>query len=167
MAPVLNESEASPGPAHKMFVRWRKLRIEAGTQLFKFTEHPLFTGGRISPWWAFVSGGPAGDPGLDGVVSAARRSGRPVGDFIRDWFAVMVEWNALSVTQSGLWRVQRVRLLEPVFGFYGPCQRVIGNRQPLAHPLQDQSAFAGGALQLYIPNLSGEHVMGVGLDLVS
>jgi hypothetical protein len=165
---LLNEDATSPGMGHKMFVHpLRRLRIEASTQLFKFTGNPLMTGGSLSPWWAFVDSGPLGDPGLDGVLRAIRLSGQLPEQFVREWFAVMTDWNTLKISQSGFLRIQRIRLLSPVFGFYGPCQRVHDKNQPLAHPTQDQSILPGGAMQLCIPGLTGTHAIGVGLDLIS
>lgn len=164
---VLNESLSSPGVSHANFVRWQKVRIEQGTELFKFTEHGLFAGGAVSPWWAYVRGGQQpGDPGLDAVLGRARQVGGGLEACIRDSFAVMFGWNAMKNTQSGLVRVQRVRLLVPAIGFHGPCRRMPGKTPPLASPEKDQDWFAGGAMQLYIPNLTGEHVMGTGLNML-
>ncbi|MBX3409370.1 MAG: hypothetical protein KF859_05740 [Phycisphaeraceae bacterium] len=176
---VLNETLSSPGMHIANFVpgQCQKVRIEQGTELFKFTDgvnkisgeglvHGLFTGGAVSPWWAYVRGGQQpGDPGLDGLLNKASGTGCGLADFARAQFAVMFGWNTMKNCQSGLIRVQRVRLLLPVYGFYGPCRRAINDQVPLAKPGK-QDWFAGGAMQLYIPNLTGEHVMGTGLNML-
>src|SRR5205085_738312 len=81
----------------------RRLELPAGTRLFKFTGHALFgqagaAGRWTTPWWALVEPRPdLDDPGLDAVLDAARRSGRPLVQYVRDAYAVMFAWNTLAL----------------------------------------------------------------------
>lgn len=158
---ILNDSETSPGTDFKHFVSYRKVLIPAGTSLCKFTQYDTFPGGSrgVSPWWAFEHPGPSGDRGIDAVLAEARRSDRPIAEFLRDVYAVMFAWNAMGLSQSGLLRLVLIETKVDVYGFHGPTQRVFGKAPPLKSPAQADTRFPGGAFQLYVPNLGGEHVI--------
>lgn len=164
---VNSDMKNLPGWAHRFFTRWRRIEFPAGTKLFKFTEHQLYDLGRTTPWWALLDGDPAlHDPGLDEVLAQARRSGRPLREFVRDAYAVMFDWNSLSSRELGMLRVQYARLLKPAVGFHGPTSVVGGNAPPLAYPPRDQRKFPGGAYQVLLPNMSGGELAGTGISLL-
>ena len=161
----------SGGTAHRTL-------LPAGTDLYKFTGFdavPNKAGASYSPWWAAVTSLlDISDPGLDGHIAAAKTAGLPMLIYARNKFAVMLGWNSLGNTQSGMAKVVRIRLLQAVYGFGGRTQRqrekvdpnrVVGtvnvNKSPLKLPI-----FMGGAYQLYIPNLTGATVQVVGSNLI-
>ncbi|MBC7771559.1 MAG: hypothetical protein H7210_03590 [Pyrinomonadaceae bacterium] len=167
MAKILNETRFSPGPEHANFSWWKRIFLEPGTRLCKFTEHALYPGRGVSPWWALDAAGPSGDPGFTSILEGARRSGRPLTEFFRDVYAVKFEWNSLSLSQNGLLRLQRMKLVEPVYAFHGQVAAVPGKRPPLANPGKDQQRFPGGAFQVVIPGLTSAHMLGTGFNLLS
>jgi len=166
MDKVLNEGNLSPGPRHANFTRWRKILLEPGTRLCKLTEFDLYPGGNVSPWWALDQPGVGDDPGFTAVLESARRSGRPLAEFLRDAYAVMFEWNGLFIAQNGLLRVQRIKLVKPVYAFHGPVAKVPGKRPPMVSPANDQQYFPGGAFQVMIPGLTSAHMIGSGYHLL-
>ncbi|MCY3001269.1 MAG: hypothetical protein NTV21_05640, partial [Planctomycetota bacterium] len=153
-----------PGGAHRNFVlggryakpgqRLRRVLLAEGTRLAKFTDANLFHGGRVSPWWVFDRRVSGLDAGLDSVLQLARASGRPLTDCIRDMYAVMFEWNSLALLNTPFLRIQRIKLTCDAYAFHGPAAPVDGNRPPLASASSVPRPFSGGALQLYIPNLT-------------
>jgi hypothetical protein len=170
----------------------RRTLLPAGHELYKFTGYgvmPTRPGGGISPWWASVLSLPGHpDPGLDGHLAAAAAAELPVLDYAREAFAVMLNWNALGLLQAGLAKVERIRLTQPVYGFAGACQRMLeslgeaGERRRMRHkttaggktlvrhawksPTHNPPTFMGGAIQIYIPNLTTGHVTTVRALLV-
>ena len=181
--PVLNDSLVflhEPANVQAAFVgkSARRTLLPAGLELYKFTGYdavPQRAGANYSPWWAPVNPLPGTpDPGLDGHVAAAKATGLPMLAYAREVFAVMLGWNSLGVPQSGLAKVVRVRLTQPVYGFAGLCQRmrevvpahrVVGRVNVHQSPLHPPT-FAGGAYQLYIPNLTAAHLLAVGSNLI-
>ena len=101
------------------------------------------------------------------MLARVRQAGRPAADVVRDAFAVMFEWTALSRRALGLPRIQYARLLEPVYAFHGQTSPVAGKRAPLAYPGENQQPFPGGACQVLIPNITGEHLKGDGICLLT
>ncbi|MGL4421344.1 MAG: hypothetical protein ACRCZF_11805, partial [Gemmataceae bacterium] len=82
-------------------------------------------------------------------------------------FAVMFEWNGLSISQLGMARIQRVRLTEPVYGFLGQCQRMPNDAAPLASSGGAGTGYLpGGGYQLWIPNLTSKSFIGSGMNIV-
>jgi hypothetical protein len=164
---ILNaDLKACPAPAYRNFKKWQKVELAVGTRLFKFTGHNLFEGG-TTPWWALEApNAKLHDPGLDAMLAAARASRRPIGEYVRDAYAVMYEWNSLSQVALGMVRVQYGRLIKPVFAFHGQASAVRGKAPPVAYPPKDQQSFPGGAYQLYIPNLSNGELVGDRIDLI-
>ncbi|HVK15271.1 MAG TPA: hypothetical protein VM597_41410 [Gemmataceae bacterium] len=181
--PVLNESLVfihEPESVQAAFVgkAARRTLLPAGLELYKFTGFdvtPGRAGAHYSPWWAAVqplAGTP--DPGLDGHVAAARASGLPMLTYAREAFAVMLGWNALALLQSGLAKVVRIGLTQPVYGFGGSCQRmreavpagrVVGRLNVHKSPLNPPT-FRGGAYQFYVPNLTAAHLRPLGSSLI-
>jgi hypothetical protein len=173
----------------------RRTLLPAGTDLYKFTGYgvmPTRPGGAMSPWWASVrplAGHP--DPGLDGHIAAAEAAGQTVLEYAREAFAVMLNWNTLGQPATGLAKVERIRLRESVYGFAGACQRMreslspekdgsankryqrkltAGGKEIVMHawksPTHSPPTFTGGAIQIYIPNLTTAHIDAVGMHLV-
>ncbi len=144
----------------------RRTLLPAGTALYKFTQWAVSnaSGARVTPWWASVA--PlAGfdDPGLSGHLAAAQQSGMTVLEYARHQFAVMFEWNTLggpAAGQHGLARVERVRLTAPVYGFAGRCQQMWESPRAAqkGRILRQPVVWRGGAVQLYIPNLTTTQV---------
>lgn len=173
--PVLNEElcflHVHPGdPARTAQVQAafvgktaRRTPLPAGTALYKFTQFAV-SGPRVTPWWASVTPLPGfGDPGLDGHLAAARAAGLTVLEYARQRFAVMFEWNTLggpAAGQHGLARVERVRLTAPVYGFAGLCQQMWESPRAAqkGRILRQPVVWRGGAVQLYIPNLTPAQV---------
>jgi hypothetical protein len=179
--PELNEGLAfnrAPAGVRAAFVGGtaRRTRLPAGTGLYKFTAFDLYPVGRdgtgsagrpVSPWWCRVDPDPAaGDRGLDGFLADAAAAGLPPAEYARRALAVMFAWNGLTLPGTGLLRVQRVRLLVPVYAFAGRCQRMPNDRAPLYRPPAGAPALAGGAIQLWIPNLTADHVLATGVNLI-
>lgn len=170
----------------------RRTLLPAGHELYKFTGYgvmPTRAGGDVSPWWASVVPLPGHpDPGLDGHLAAAAAAGLPVIEYAREAFAVMLNWNTLGVVQTGLAKIERIRLTQPVYGFAGACQRMReslgagGERRRMAHkttaggkplvreawksPEHRPPTFMGGAVQIYLPHLTTAHVTALGAYLV-
>jgi hypothetical protein len=172
--PILNENvvfSREPAGAQAAFVNRSAHRIQlpARTRLYKLTGYgTVSTNDRFSPWWALVIPMPGtNDPGLDGHITAAAAAGQSMLEYGRAKFAVMLQWNALGNTQSGLAKVVEISLKQPVYAFGGfnqrmretvPAGRVVGtlnvHRSPLNPPIQ-----MGGAYQYYIPNLTGTEAL--------
>lgn len=181
--PVLNETlvfahEPAGVQAAVVGKSARRTLLMSGMELYKFTGYdvvPNRAGSNYSPWWAAIVPLPGTpDPGLDGHVAAAQAAGLSMLEYARETFAVMLGWNSLGIPQSGLAKVVRIRLTQPVYGFGGLCQRmretinpkrVIGKVNPRQSPMNPPT-FMGGAYQLYIPNLTAAHVHGIGMSLI-
>lgn len=181
--PVLNETLAfgkdAPAYVRAAFVGQtaRRYLFPQGTRLYKFTAFGFFPVGRdgtgaagaaVSPWWCSVDPIPGtDDTGLDGLIAAAKAAGVPTVEYARERLAVMFGWNALADTQLGLAKVLRVVLTQPVYGFYGKCQRMPNDRAPLQKPPAGQPAsLAGGAYQIWIPNLTADYFTATGTSLL-
>jgi hypothetical protein len=108
------------------------------------------------------------DPGLDGFLAAAKAAGVPAAEFARQYLAVMFGWNALSDKQLGLGRIQRIRLLEPVYGFHGRARPQRNDRYPTQRsPVAATPGWLrGGAIQAWIPNLTSRVMIGTAVCLV-
>ena len=160
--PVLNDTlvfQHEPPGVQAAFVRKaaRRTLLPAGLELYKFTGFdviPSRAGANYSPWWAAVQPLPGtADPGLDGHVAAARTAGQSMLAYARETFAVMLGWNALSLPQTGLARVVRIQLTQPVYGFGGLCQRMREAVPPnrvvgRVNNSRSTPIFMGGAYQL-------------------
>jgi hypothetical protein len=164
---ILNEKLLRcPDDKARFFKRWRRIELGSGTRLFKFTSFALFDAGMTTPWWALEQPRPAlRDPGLDQFLARARASGVPLSEFVRDAYSVMLMWkNSLSVPNLGLLRIQYARLIEPVYCFHGPASPVGRNRQSW-EPASNH--HPGGAMQVLIPNVTGDRLVGAGISLIS
>lgn len=174
--PALNESLVfghTPEWVRKAFQNSnaRRHKFDVGWELFKFTQFEAFQpdragnralGAPLSPWWCSmlpVPGTPI--PGLDQLIEEARNLGLTLLEYAREYLAVMHSWNSLADTQIGLAKLQKVRLIKPVYGFYGKVQRQANDRVPLRNPgrLGGRAFLAGGAIQIWIPNLTADYAM--------
>ncbi|HMP03192.1 MAG TPA: hypothetical protein PKD86_17645 [Gemmatales bacterium] len=156
----------------------RRHEFAAGWELFKFTGFEAFQPDRrgnrslgtpLSPWWCSILPVPGTDiPGLDDYRSQADQLGLSMLEYAREYLAVMHSWNSLADTQMGLAKIQKVKLQKPVYGFYGKVQRQANDRVPLRQPgrLGGRSFLAGGAIQIWIPNLTSEFAMPCGTIMV-
>lgn len=122
----------------------RKLPLLAGRELYKFTQHPLYSEVGVTPWWSAVVPVLPGDTGLDQLLKRAEHSGNTGSELSRARNAVSHAWKN---TMSGL---LRAKLTSTVFGFAGRVAH-----QPYDDdPAKKNVFFIGGAIQLWIPNLS-------------
>lgn len=121
----------------------------AGTQFYKFTDRPLLgSGSYVTPWWSGVDPLDSSDPGLNGVHARAQDLGVDPAKFARARSAVTLQWNSMT----GLLVVQ---LIQPVCGFVGRCSH---QRMDAGDP---KVVFIGGGWQVYVPNLTPNHVLQV------
>lgn len=178
--PVLNEDlvfNHAPRGVRSAFVNSsaRRHRFDAGWELFKFTGYRVFSPdnkGRIapiSPWWCSVHPVPSTIiPGLDQLLQEASRLGLTPLDYAREFLAVQHGWNSLADVQLGLARIQKLRLLQPVYGFYGLVNPQVNDRLRLKKPARrgESSLFRGGAIQIWIPNLTTEYAIPTGIHFV-
>lgn len=124
-----------------------KVLLQPGHQLYKFTQYELFDDGKASPWWSSVIPINSADTGLDVLLERAGRLQTTAAEFARARNAVTRQWNSMS----GL---LLAALTVPVYGFAGR----------VAHqPFDERAAynnvvFIGGAIQLWIPNLTALHI---------
>jgi hypothetical protein len=144
--------------------------LPAGFGLFKFSGYGVIgtrAGAGFSPWWTGVETIPGTDhPGLDGVLAQARQSGMPTVEFARKYYAVKSEWNALGIGQLGMAKILRGHLTQPVYGFVGRCQRMNDEKGPVIQDQHKMHVLAGGAWQIYIPNLTADFFSPTGMYLV-
>jgi hypothetical protein len=144
--------------------------LPAGFGLFKFSGYgvmPTRSGAGFSPWWTGIDAIPGTDhPGLDGVLDLAKKSGLPTVEFARKYYAVKSEWNALGIGQLGMAKVLRGQLTQPVVGFVGRCQRMNDERGKVTEDQHKMHVLAGGAWQIFIPNLTADYFLPTGMYLV-
>jgi hypothetical protein len=182
--PVLNDTydfgRDAPGSVKAAFENQTAKRhlFSQGTELYKFTEFEMFqpdaqgnrgVGARVSPWWCSVLPLSTDDLGLDGLIAAARQANKSALEFAREWLAVKYSWNALASSQLGLAKVQRIRLLKPIYGFFGKVQRQANDKVPLHKPGRTggRASLMGGGTQIFIPGLTAEHFLQVAVLLLS
>jgi len=147
---VLNESltwqaaiQQDPRIAATFVSRPQKILLQAGHQVYKFTEFSLYGPNGVTPWWSSVTPVLPGDTGLRGLQEGAERLGVEASEFARVRNAVSLGWsNSMS-------QLLRAHLTVRVYAFAGPAagQHV---DSPVGSP---KVLFIGGAIQLYIPQL--------------
>jgi len=131
----------------------RKILLDAGHELYKFTSHPLLGSPKgITPYWFSLS--PLeGDRGLAGLMHDAETVHTEAKDFARARAAVAPQWgNSMS-------NLLRARLMTSAYAFVGqaagqPCEDDPPSAQPMARVF-----LIGGAMQLWIPNLTTASIM--------
>jgi len=121
----------------------QKLLLHPGLQLYKFSQYDLFRDGKATAWWSSVEPMNNFDTGLEKLLERAEGTGRSQTEFARARNAVTHQWNSMS----GLLLTS---LMSPVYAFVG---------RVAAQPYDERSAysnvvFIGGAVQLWIPNLT-------------
>lgn len=174
---VLNSNfdfSRAPAEIQEAFARTTSVfptELKAGTRLFKATGYDLYgpdAKGRralhddLTSWWStkdpLVVNGLA-FPGLEETLLRARANGGNVEAWWRKHFAVAHDWNALVVKQLGLVRILIVRLRKPVIGFAGVIRQQDRARVTERWISTGRSkVLAGGEPQLWIPNLTSEHL---------
>ena len=122
-------------------------KLAIGHQLYKFTEHSLVYRGKVTPWWSSVLPINSSDTGLAVLLERAKRLGVNPNYFSRVRNAVTEEWNSMD-------RLLRVTLRVPVYGFVGPTADQKVNKKKTSRNV----VWIGGATQLWIPNLTLQHV---------
>ena len=121
-----------------------KRLFNGGHQFFKFTKYVQLTGS-ISPWWSSVEPINDSDMGLEGLMKRAGRLGVTANSLARARNSVTKEWNSMT-------DLLIVRLRVSAFGFVG---------RVAAQPVTERSkkvVFIGGALQVWIPDLTLTHI---------
>lgn len=110
----------------------------------------LFHNGKATPWWSSVVPINPADTGLDVLLERAARLKTSAASFARARNAVTQQWNSMS----GLLVAET---MTPVYAFVGRVAH-----QPYdERPEFSNVVFIGGAIQLWIPNLTASHVRGV------
>lgn len=158
----------------------RRVLLPAGHRLYKFSGYDIIPVARdgtgtlgtpISPWWASVEPFPGtDDPGLDGHIAAAQANNQTMLEYARRAFAVMYSWNTLSIPQSGFAKVLRIVIKQSVYGFMGHNQRmpddVEGLRAQMGVP-SGRASLMGGAVQIWIPNLTADYYTAMGTSMLT
>lgn len=151
----------------------RNVRLSRGFELYKFTNitYPMKDGvGRITAWWSPVQPYEL-DTGLQMRLQLAKRLGVHPAELTRVVAAVSEDWNFLSF-------ILRAQLRKEVHALWGQCasQPRIDDRSRPRLVRDDQrgeairtgqgealhlttSSVPGRAWQLYIPNLTDEHIV--------
>jgi len=182
--PILNEDvkfNLLPDGIRNPFVgkSARRVLLPAGHRLYKFSGYDIIAvtpdgrgtvGKPISPWWASVEPFPGtDDPGLDGHIAAAQAKNQTMLAYARQVFAVMYSWNTLSIPQSGFAKVLRIMLTQSVYGFMGHNQRMPDDIEGLHAQLGvrgTRPSLMGGAVQIWIPNLTAEYYTALGTSIL-
>lgn len=132
-----------------------KFQLSVQTRLYKWTNRPLETGSGISPWWFFVENTrlPSGAiaDGFRVTEERARRLGRTHRELARARGAISDEFRN---TMSELLVIQTA---VPAWAFVG---RTSGQPEFAKEWAEAQHVILiGGAMQLWIPNLTRQHVI--------
>lgn len=126
----------------------KKVSLPAGTSLFRFSGHD-----GISPWWSETAD-------LLGILYAAKASGKPLFQYMRESSAVLRKWYKNSMNSLFI-----ANLTQPVYGFRG----VIGPQNEAAAYMDPKNKaykqrftkpvyFRGGNGQVYIKGLTQSHL---------
>ncbi len=134
--------------------RPEKILVKSGVRLYKWSNRPLVSAGRISPWWSFVESHPLPSgrlaEGFRMAEARARRLGRSHRTFDRSRAAIS---DAFGNTMTDL---LVVALLTDAWALAGQA-----SGQPEFSPEHAdlQHVFLiGGAYQVWIPGLAPPHV---------
>ena len=123
----------------------RKVLFVSGYEFYKFTQYPLSRHGEVTPWWSSVKPTGPKDTGLDILLERSERMAVNPTTFARARNAVTNQWNSMT----GL-LIAKLRV--PVYGFVGYVR----------HQKMDEGisnvVFIGGAVQVWIPNLTTAHI---------
>ncbi len=149
--PLLNEVLELPPHAAATFVggRARKVVLAGDRELYKFSSFPMQSAkGVITPWWASVEPLDVGDPGLSGLLERSGRASVDPKDFARARSAVSNDWNDLE-------NLIRAVLTQSVWCWIGECAH---QRMDNTRPDMGNVVYIGGAWQIYLPNLTVNHI---------
>ena len=130
----------------------RRLLLPLGIRLWKWTDHEVLPGRRVSPWWLPLE--PERVEGFENAINLRElerqitlREGGPRST-LRPALAILPEWN-------GMQRMLIVNLLIPAFGFAGfAAMQQMNDLENQPMPV----FLAGGHPQLFIPNLTSDHI---------
>ena len=125
----------------------RKILLATGDELYKFTQYDLIHNGKVTPWWSSVKPIDSNDTGLEGLLERSGRLGTTSADFARARNAVTKQWNSMN----GL---LLAALTSPAYAFVGRVAHQRFDDRPEYHNV----VFIGGAIQLWIPNLTAAHI---------
>ena len=134
--------------------------LPAGMKLYKFNDFMTLHGpdnNNLSPWWSPYDSFKH-DAGWDQKIKMARANGISVREWGRLTSAVKENWNSLSY-------LLEITLKVPVYGFFGGFAQMArqdaGSTSKVAtgEGRGGSKNLHGGATQLYIPNLTADHVL--------
>jgi hypothetical protein len=155
---ILNESlrfaDVDPTVKRAFLCPPDKMLIAPRVRLYKWTSRPLTDGSRITPWWSIVESTrlPSGMMAEGFLVAEERaaRLGKSHRTFARARAAISDQFGN---TMANLLLIE---INQPVWGFAGQAsgQREFADDRPdLRHVF-----LIGGANQVWVPNLTLEHV---------
>jgi len=125
----------------------QKVLLQLGHRLYKFTQYELLHQGRATAWWSSVKPINSADTGLETLLERAARLGTSPAEFARARNAVTKQWNSMN----GL---LLAALTSPVYALVGR----VAHQQFDERPEYSNVAFIGGAIQLWILNLTAQHI---------
>lgn len=148
------ENAAENAKVNQAFLNGKaeKVLLPGGMGLYKFNtagRSLIFKGG-VSPWWFPIERFGDFGNGLKDVLDFAKVNGVSSTEYQRLIAAVTEEWNEMNV-------IMKIELKTNVYGFWGQCtmqSKRTGSKVNLT----------GRAYQLYIPGLTGDHVMEVSIS---
>lgn len=122
--------------------------VPNGTKLYRFVTRGdglVNEGGLISPWWFPLECFGEFDRGLEGVLDFARTVGVSSTEYVRLIAAVTEQWN------TGMNAIRKAELMQPVYAFWGQCANQPRKKGSTVN-------LPGRAYQMYIPNLTTDHL---------
>jgi hypothetical protein len=155
---ILNENlelNRLPDTVRRAFLaRPEKVLLKALVRLYKWTDQPLLAGAGISPWWSFVDATrlPSGAlaEGFRVAEERARRLGTSHREFARRRAAISEQFGN---TMKQLIVVQLITDAWALAGQASGQPEFAKERSNLQHVF-----LIGGAHQVWIPNLTSQHV---------
>jgi hypothetical protein len=153
----------SPNVKKAFIGKPKRIRLESGFDLYKFTEFGFIFNNKITEWWSPLYPYEM-DPGLSARLDLARHLGSSPADLVRVNAAVRENWNALTY-------ILKARLKKPVYCWWGQCAKqprkslcipprggidIPRERQDM--PLVRTDNLPGYAWQFYIPRLTLNHI---------
>lgn len=136
-----------------------KVKIEAGTTLYKFNGYKALTApgkNTLSPWWSPYHAY-RHDAGYLQKLQIAKANGVSIREWGRVTSAIKENWNSLNYLLVIILNIE-------VYGFFGGHRQM--ERKDAGKPSRALSGemrgagknLPGGANQFFIPNLTTEHV---------
>jgi hypothetical protein len=137
-----------------------KVLLPAGTVLYKFNDFRTLhgpNGNGLSPWWSPYNSYKH-DAGWEQKAKIAKANGVSVREWGRLTSAVKENWNSLNYLLI-------ITLKDSVYGFFGGFSQMARIDAGAASKVKAGEArgagknLPGGATQIFIPNLTSDHVI--------